>query len=113
MAAPGPRLAVEYVVPLRWAAGTDPTEMTSYLHRLGGEVDVTVVDGSEPDVWEVHHRLWAQAVRHVRPEPWPGRNGKVAGVVTGVRLARHERVVIADDDVRWRREELERVVGLL
>src|SRR3954470_13095020 len=113
MAAPRPRLAVEYVVPLRWAAGTDPTEMTGYLRRLGDGLDVTVVDGSEPDIWAVHHRLWAQAVRHVRPEPWPGRNGKVAGVVTGVRLARHERVVIADDDVRWRREELERVVGLL
>lgn len=107
------RLALEYVLPLRWPAGADPTEITGYLHDLSRQVDVTVVDGSEPEVWERHHRLWAPAVRHVRPEPWPGGNGKVAGVVTGVRLARHEHVVIADDDVRWGREGLEQVVDLL
>jgi hypothetical protein len=106
-------LAVEYVLPLKWAAGTDPAELTAYLRALGAHLDVTVVDGSEPAVWAVHHRLWSETVRHVRPDPWPGRNGKVAGVVTGVRQARHELVVIADDDVRWRRPELEHVVALL
>lgn len=93
--------ALEYVVPLKWAPGTDPTEMTAYLHELSRTVDVTVVDGSAPAVWWRHHALWAGQVQHVRPVRWPGRNGKVAGVVTGVRLARHEQVVIADDDVRW------------
>ena len=100
-------------MPLKWAAGTDPGEMTAYLLALSTEVDLTVVDGSEPEVWERHDRLWGGHVRHLRPDPWPGRNGKVAGVVTGVRRARHELVVIADDDVRWRRAELERVVALL
>lgn len=108
-----PRLALEYVVPLRWPAGTDPTELTGYLRALARSVDVTVVDGSAPEVWEGHHRLWARAVRHVRPAPWPGRNGKVAGVVTGVTTARHEHVVIADDDVRWRPEQLREAVALL
>jgi hypothetical protein len=107
------RLPLEYVVPLKWAAGTDPAEMTAYLASLSAEVDVTVVDGSEPGVWAGHHRIWGETVRHLRPDPWPGRNGKVAGVVTGVRQARHELVVVADDDVRWRREELEQVVVLL
>ena len=110
---PRARLALEYVVPLKWAAGTDPAEMTAYLQGLGAHVDVTVVDGSDPAVWEQHDHLWGRHVRHLRPDPWPGRNGKVAGVVTGVRRARHELVVIADDDVRWERAELERVVGLL
>lgn len=109
--APTSRLALEYVLPLRWAAGTDPTELTGYLRELGGTVDVTVVDGSEPEVWLRHHALWAGLVRHVRPAPWPGRNGKVAGVVTGVRLARHERVVIADDDVRWTTGSLQRAAA--
>jgi hypothetical protein len=107
------RLPVEYVLPLKWAPGADPGELTEYLHALSGELDVTVVDGSEPAVWDVHDRLWGGVVRHVRPDPWPGRNGKVAGVVTGVRQARHELVVIADDDVRWRRPELESLVALL
>ena len=108
-----PVLPLEYVLPLRWRAGTDPAELTTYLRRLGPEVDVTVVDGSEEEVWQQHHRLWAEHVRHVRVGDWPGRNGKVAGVVTGVRLARHEHVVIADDDVRWSTEQLADVTARL
>ena len=50
-------------------------------------------------------------MRHLAPEPWPGRNGKVAGVVTGVRCARHERVVVADDDVRYDAASLRAVVA--
>lgn len=55
--APVSRSALEYVVPLKWASGTDPTEMTAYLHELSRTVDVTVVDGSEPAVWWRHHAL--------------------------------------------------------
>jgi hypothetical protein len=101
------------VLPLRWRTGADPAELTAYLRRLGREVDVTVVDGSEDEVWQQHHRLWADHVRHIRVEPWPGRNGKVAGVVTGVRRARHEQVVIADDDVRWSIDQLAELAALL
>jgi len=100
-------------VPLRWAAGTPAEEMTAYLRGLAATVDVTVVDGSAEPVWRRHHELWPPWVRHLRPDPWPGRNGKVAGVVTGVRRARHERVVIADDDVRWTTAQLGRAVALL
>ena len=39
--------------------------------------------------------------------------GKVNGVVTGVRECSHERVVIADDDVRYDAAALRRVVALL
>jgi hypothetical protein len=39
--------------------------------------------------------------------------GKVAGVITGVRYADHEMVVIADDDVRWERRSLKRLAGYL
>src|SRR3954454_2463584 len=109
-------LDVEYVLPLRWSADVsrrDAAELTDYLRRLSRLVDVTVVDGSDASTFRRHRDLWSPHVRHLPPEPWPGRNGKVAGVVTGVRRARHERVIIADDDVRWRREEQERVVGLL
>ena len=110
---PGSRLGLEYVVPLRWPAGTNPGELTAYLQRVSGWVDVTVVDGSDEEVWREHDRLWSGWVRHLRPAPWPGRNGKVAGVVTGVRLARHEHVVIADDDVRWTPEALADAAALL
>src|SRR5690242_1886606 len=97
-------LDVEYVLPLRWSPDvsrqcTGP--LTDYLRRLSRLADVTVVDGSSAATFARHHELWADQVRHVPPDPWPGRNGKVAGVVTGIRRARHERVVIADDDVRY------------
>jgi hypothetical protein len=110
---PRPRLKAEYVLPLRWAGHEDTSELTGYLHKLSGWLDVTVVDGSQPKVFNHHSALWAPWVRHLKPEPWRGRNGKVAGVVTGVRTARHEYVIIADDDVRWNRAELERVLEIL
>jgi hypothetical protein len=106
-------LDVEYVLPLKWTAREDPYELTAYLRLLSNWLDVTVVDGSDPEVFDSHSRLWTSWVRHLPPEPRPGRNGKVAGVVTGVRAARHEFVIIADDDVRWDRPGLERAVALL
>ena len=44
----------------------------------------------------------AEAAIHIPPDPSHAcLNGKVAGVLTGVRCAKHEFVVIADDDVRY------------
>ena len=107
------RLEVEYVLPLRWSDDTPLAELTDYLTELSAWVDVTVVDGSAPEVFDRHASRWRGLVRHVPPAPWPGRNGKVAGVVTGVRLARHEQVVIADDDVRYDLAGLAAVTDLL
>jgi hypothetical protein len=107
-------LDVEYVLPLRWSddvSRRDAGELTDYLRRLSSLVDVTVVDGSDASTFRRHRDLWSPHVRHLSPEPWPGRNGKVAGVVTGVRRARHERVVLADDDVRYDTAPLRAVVA--
>jgi hypothetical protein len=96
------RLPVEYVLPLRWADDTGLAELTGYLRGLRRLVDVTVVDGSAPDVFARHADAWRGLVRHVAPDPaLRGVNGKVLGVLTGVALARHEHVVVADDDVRY------------
>jgi hypothetical protein len=84
-----------------------------YLAWLCARVDVTVVDGSGEEVFARHGHLLPAGVRHLRPDPWPGRNGKVAGVVTGIRASRHERVIIADDDVRYGAQELEAVLSAL
>lgn len=100
-----------YVLPLRWADGTDLTELTNYLESLRQWIEVTVVDGSDPAAFAAHRRAWGELVRHVRPMPWPGRNGKVRGVVTGVRLTRHRLVVIADDDVRYTEQTLAEVLA--
>lgn len=109
----GDLLDGEYVLPLRWSDDTELAELTAYLRRLSSWIPVTVVDGSPAGRFAAHARAWGDLVRHIAPLPWPGANGKVAGVVTGMRAARAERVVIADDDVRYDRPALERVLALL
>ena len=108
-------IAASYVVPIRRAVPEGPGPFADYLRRLAGEVDeVIVVDGSAPEVFEAHAALWGDAVRHVPvPEASVTPMGKVGGVLTGVRLARNERVVIGDDDVFYTPEALARVVDLL
>jgi hypothetical protein len=103
----------EYVLPLRWTDGAGLADLADYLDRLTRVIDVTVVDGSAPDRFDAHAAAFPTAVRHIPAQPWPGRNGKVAGVMTGMRAARHPRVVIADDDVRYEPETLQEVVGML
>ncbi|MBB5281209.1 glycosyltransferase [Pacificimonas flava] len=103
---------ISYVLPI---AATAPRtrQLTGYLLRLARELDdVIVVDGSPDAVFEAHTRAWGAHVRHVRPQ-FHTPNGKVAGVVTGVQLSRYERVVIGDDDIRYRRSELARLGDLL
>lgn len=104
---------VSYVLPLRWGPGGPVAEMTTYLASLAPWVEVLVVDGSIPEVFTEHAAAWGALVRHLRPQPWPGRNGKVAGVVTGVRHATHDTVVLADDDVRYTPGQLRTVADRL
>ncbi len=108
-------LEVSYVLPLKWQDDAGLDELTFYLRWLSQQVrEVIVVDGSPPQVAEAHAREWAGHVRHVKPDPMLAfRNGKAAGATTGVLLAEEESVVIADDDVRYDRRSLERVVELL
>jgi hypothetical protein len=111
-AAQGPRL--DYVLPLRWSDDEGLDELAAYLHDLAALARVTVVDGSPEPLFHAHARAFGDVVRHVRPDwPVPCRNGKVRGVLTGVRLAESDKVVIADDDVRYDGTALDRVARLL
>lgn len=107
------RLDAEYVLPIRWTIDTDLPELTAYLSWLSGLVDVTIVDGSPVALYQDHKKEWSPFARHMAPEPWPGRNRKVAGVMTGVRLSRHEKVILADDDVRYDQASLTRLARML
>ena len=106
---------VSYVLPLRRDGGAPPEELSSYLGWLAERLDVVVVDGSSPADFDAHAAAWAGlGLRHVRPDPdVKVMNKKVAGVLTGLRLAGGGRVIIADDDVRYDGATLRRVVGLL
>jgi hypothetical protein len=104
--------ALSYVVPVR--AELPDATLTPYLRDLGVWLDVVVVDGSPDDVFAVHDEWWSGAVRHIPVDAARRtRNGKVGAVLTGVAACRFDRVVIADDDVRYDRVALERVASLL
>jgi hypothetical protein len=106
-------VSLTYLLPLRRSSVGDVSELASYLTHLADHVDVLVVDGSPPDVFRHHGAAWP-AVTHVPVDPSrSGANGKVCGVLTGLALARHERVVIADDDVRYDLDGLRHVEHLL
>ena len=107
----------EYVLPLRWATHRpdELAELTDYLAGLTGTLAVTVVDGSPPAVFAAHAAAWAGlGLTHVPPDQdLHYAMGKVNGVVTGLRRAGPDRVVIGDDDVRWSRGALLAALRLL
>jgi hypothetical protein len=113
--APSGRMRCSYVLPLRLWRPEDLGELTSYLDGLCELVDqVLVVDGSDAELFARHGRLLPAGVEHREVDPaHHGANGKVSGVLTGLDAARHERVVIADDDVRYDRATLEAVLDAL
>lgn len=105
-------LELSYVLPLR--AETPRADLAPYLARLASLVDVVVADGSPPPVVAAHRAAWPAGVRHVAlPAERRTPMGKVGGVLVGLELARHDKVVIADDDVAWTCEQLGAMCHLL
>jgi glycosyl transferase family 21 len=104
-----------YLLPLRWQADSGGlAELTGYLRRVSATCDVLIVDGSPAEVFARHHGSWAAFARHIPPDPGLAyRNGKVNGVITGMRAAAAELVIIADDDVRYDDRSLARALALL
>ena len=100
-----------YILPIK-SSSPLTLELTSYLRKLGGmeSVELIIVDGSSPDVFETNSQVLAGLARHVTPDrDLTTPMGKVGGVLTGVRLASHERMIIADDDVRYDETSLSEV----
>jgi hypothetical protein len=108
-------LELSYVLPLRWHDSAGRVELTDYLHQLRASCrDIIIIDGSPPDVFAANELAWGSWTLHIPPDPDTAcKMGKVAGVNTGLRHAHHERVVIADDDVRYEPIALERIAKLL
>lgn len=106
-----------YLLPIRRvrADGVEAEAFAEYFRGLGrAGCEVLVVDGSPPEVFEAHARAWAGACRHVGVDPkYKYLNGKVNGVHTGVDLARCERIVLADDDIRYTADDIARACALL
>lgn len=75
---------------------------------------VLVVDGSPRDVFDAHEKEWFGACSHVPVNPrYTYLNGKVNGIHTGVGLSAHERIILADDDIRYTASDVRRMFELL
>jgi Glycosyltransferase like family 2 len=108
-------LDLSYVVPIRWRDGEQRDELAAYLRGIAPHcAETIVVDGSGPEVFAANAAAWGDVATHVPPaagETWP--MGKVSGVRTGIQLASRERIVVADDDVRYDPPTLRRTAELL
>jgi len=109
-------LDCSYLIPVRWQDGGQRSEMTEYLAELAPlGPEIIIVDGSPATVMAANADAWrAYVAFHVPPAPTEAcLNGKVAGVRTAAALATRERLVIADDDVRYDSDSLRRLLDLL
>ena len=106
-----PDAGSEYVLPLRWQDDSALDDLVCYLEQLCSWIPVTVIDGSPDAMFHRHAARFPPAVKHLRPAAGGGGNGKVRAVLTAVRLSTAERLVLADDDVRYTREGLTAVIA--
>jgi hypothetical protein len=104
-------------MPIRRAV-FNPSEadlLRSYLESISrASSEIIVVDGSPDEVFAAHHRIWKDVCRH---EPVDRRfgylNDKVNGIQTGVRLANHDKIILADDDIRYTSNNISEIVRRL
>jgi glycosyl transferase family 2 len=91
-----------YVLPMRCEACApgDHDELADYLATIANVADVIVADGSPPAVRARHAVAFGGVATQVSVEA-RSINGKVDGVCAGVRAATSERIIVADDDVRY------------
>ncbi len=110
----GERLAATYVLPIRWEEDEGLGELSAYLRWVAERMELVVVDGSPPAAFERHASAWGSFAKHVPPDSeLRFAYRKVNGVVTGLATAGHDRVILADDDVRYGEAELRRMASLL
>lgn len=106
-----------FIVPIRRVKvdGFEIERLADYfkLLRLAG-CEVLVVDGSPTPIFEEHRKSWQAFSQHVAPDPkYTYLNGKVNGVHTGVDLASCEKIILADDDIRYSAAGVKKMCRLL
>ncbi|HXG84629.1 MAG TPA: glycosyltransferase family 2 protein [Pyrinomonadaceae bacterium] len=106
-----------YLLTIRRASfnSEEADDFKNYFSRLADAgCEVLVVDGSPPDIFAEHAEAWRGVCRHEAVDPqYKYLNGKVNGIHTGVALAAHNRIILADDDIRYTSENVRRMADLL
>jgi cellulose synthase/poly-beta-1,6-N-acetylglucosamine synthase-like glycosyltransferase len=90
-------------------------DFRNYFIKLAASgCEVLVVDGSPPEVFAEHAKAWRNVCRHEPVDPqYKYLNGKVNGIHTGVAIAAHDRIILADDDIRYTPDDARRMADLL
>lgn len=104
---------MEYILPIRWSSDEGLADLTQYVKWLGDYADVTVIDGSEPEARRRHAAAMPSTVRFLECDHSLCLNGKVAGVLTALPFLQAAKTIIADDDVRYSAETLQRMAACL
>lgn len=106
-----------YLLPIRRAnfSAAEASKLAVYFASLNDAgCEVLVVDGSPEPVFQQHDEVWHSVCRHEKVDRSFGYlNDKVNGIHTGVRLAAPEKIILADDDIRYGAAEIDRVCELL
>ena len=85
-----------------------------FLTLAAAGCEVLVVDGSPPEVFAEHAKAWRNVCRHERVNAqYKYLNGKVNGIHTGIAIAAHDRIILADDDIRYTHDDAHRMAELL
>jgi hypothetical protein len=94
-----------YLLPLRRnaVAGPEQQELRAYFDSLQGiGCEVLVVDGSPPEIFREHAKAWDGSCQHLAVDRRFGYlNDKVNGIHTGLERAITEKIILADDDIRY------------
>ncbi|MEP6936730.1 MAG: glycosyltransferase [Chthoniobacterales bacterium] len=106
-----------YLLPIRRSnfSADESFELARYFQLLGrADCEVLIVDGSPPEIFEQHRGIWSALARHEKVDRRFGYlNDKVNGIHTGVELAGHEKIILADDDIRYTPANIAEIAGLL
>ncbi|MFL6595741.1 MAG: glycosyltransferase [Chthoniobacterales bacterium] len=106
-----------YLLPIRRVAFSreEAEQFADYFAMLtNAGCEVIVADGSPPEVFAEHARLWSGFARNIEVDRRFGYlNDKVNGIHTGVELTTNEKIILADDDIRYTAADVDRLVTLL
>lgn len=101
-----------YICPLRAQVINNDTiqEQAEYWNFLFSQgCEVIVIDGSPPEVFHEHKRQWKNVRLEKVDNSFGYLNGKVNAIWTALPMASCEKIILADDDIIYKVEDLERM----
>ena len=111
------QLNCAYVLPIRRTRFNpgDAASLRRYLEMLKeAGCEVVVADGSAPEVFNQYAGILGAICRHVPVDRRFGYlNDKVNGIYTGIDLASFDRIILADDDIRYSATNICTIMRLL